>query len=39
LYAIAAAFSDGSPVWTILRALWRAARTELRWMRRRLLRR
>jgi phosphatidylglycerol lysyltransferase len=37
LYAIAAAFSDGSPVWTILRAMWRAARTEMRWMRRRLL--
>ena len=37
LYAISAAFSDGSPVLTVLRALWRAARTELRWMRRRLL--
>jgi phosphatidylglycerol lysyltransferase len=36
LYAIAAAFSDRSPVSTILRALWRAARTELRWLRRRL---
>jgi phosphatidylglycerol lysyltransferase len=36
LYAIAAAFSDGSPLWTIARALWRAARTELRWLRRRL---
>ena len=35
LYAIAAAFSDGSPVWTITRALWRAARTELRWLKRR----
>lgn len=36
LYAIAAAFSDGSPVWTIARAFWRAARTELRWLRRRI---
>jgi len=36
LYAIAAAFSDGSPASTIGRALWRAARTELRWLRRRL---
>lgn len=36
LYAIAAAFSDGSPIWTIARAFWRAARTELRWLRRRL---
>ncbi|HEY2374582.1 MAG TPA: DUF2156 domain-containing protein [Gemmatimonadaceae bacterium] len=37
LYAIAGAFSDGSPVSTIARALWRAARTESRWLRRRLL--
>ena len=36
LYAIAAAFSDGSPISTIARALWRAARTELGWLRRRL---
>jgi phosphatidylglycerol lysyltransferase len=36
LYAIAAAFSDGSPISTIARALWRAARTELAWLRRRL---
>jgi phosphatidylglycerol lysyltransferase len=36
LYAIAAAFSDGSPIWTIVRAIWRAARTELRWLRRRV---
>jgi phosphatidylglycerol lysyltransferase len=36
LYAIAAAFSDGSPVSTIVRALWRAARTELRWLHRRI---
>lgn len=36
LYAIAAAFSDRSPISTILRALWRAARTELRWLRRRI---
>ena len=39
LYAITAAFSDGSPVETIARALWRAARTESRWIRRRLLHR
>lgn len=38
LYAIAAAFSDGSPIWTIVRALWRAVRTELRWVRRRFAR-
>lgn len=38
LYAIAAAFSDGSPIWTIARAFWRAGRTELRWLRRRMLR-
>lgn len=36
LYAIAAAFSDGSPIWTVARALWRAARTEVRWLRRRV---
>jgi phosphatidylglycerol lysyltransferase len=36
LYAIAAAFSDGSPIWTLVRALGRAAATELRWMRERL---
>jgi phosphatidylglycerol lysyltransferase len=36
LYAIAAAFSDGSPVSTIVRALWRAARTELHWLHRRI---
>jgi phosphatidylglycerol lysyltransferase len=35
LYAIAAAFSDGSPLWTVARALWRAAGTELSWLRRR----
>lgn len=39
LYAIAAAFSDGSPIWTIARAFWRAARTELRWLRQRVARR
>lgn len=38
LYAIAAAFSDGSPLWTIARALWRAGRTEMHWVRRRLIR-
>ena len=32
LYAIAGAFSGGSPVVTVLRGLWRAAATELRWM-------
>lgn len=36
LYAIAAAFSDGSPISTIARAFWRAGRTELRWFRRRM---
>lgn len=35
LYAIAAAFSDGSPIWTVARALWRGIRTELKWLRRR----
>jgi phosphatidylglycerol lysyltransferase len=38
LYAIAAAFSDGAPAWTFLRALGRAATTELRWLRDRLVR-
>jgi phosphatidylglycerol lysyltransferase len=38
LYAIAAAFSDGSPIWTIARAFWRAGRTELRWLERRVAR-
>jgi phosphatidylglycerol lysyltransferase len=38
LYAIAAAFSDGSPLWTIARALWRAAGTEMHWLRRRFRR-
>lgn len=37
LYAIAAAFSDRSPLSTIVRALWRAASTEGRWMRRRVM--
>jgi phosphatidylglycerol lysyltransferase len=37
LYAIAAAFSDRSPLSTIARALWRAARTEGRWFRRRVM--
>lgn len=36
LYAIAAAFSDRSPASTIGRALWRATRMELRWLRRRI---
>lgn len=36
LYAIAAAFSDRSPISTIARAIWRALRTELRWLRRRI---
>lgn len=36
LYAIAAAFSDRSPISTVARAIWRAVRTELRWLRRRL---
>src|SRR5207244_1637442 len=30
LYAIAAAFSDGSPVWAVARGLWRALRREAR---------
>jgi phosphatidylglycerol lysyltransferase len=38
LYAIAAAFSDGSPLSAIASALWRAARTELGSLRRRLRR-
>lgn len=33
LYAIAAAFSGGSPVWTILKAAGRAVRQEIRWLR------
>ena len=37
LYAIAAAFSDRSPASTIARALWRAAETEIHWLRRRIL--
>jgi phosphatidylglycerol lysyltransferase len=36
LYAIAAAFSDRSPISTVARAIWRAVRTELRWLRRRI---
>ena len=36
LYAIAAAFSDGSPISTIARAIWRAVRTEVHWLRRRI---
>jgi phosphatidylglycerol lysyltransferase len=36
LYAVAAAFSDRSPISTIARAVWRALRTELRWLRRRI---
>jgi phosphatidylglycerol lysyltransferase len=36
LYAVAAAFSDRSVLSTVLRALWRAMRTEFRWLRRRL---
>jgi phosphatidylglycerol lysyltransferase len=37
LYAIAAAFSDRSLGSMIARALWRAAATEMRWLRRRIL--
>ncbi|HKW49024.1 MAG TPA: DUF2156 domain-containing protein [Gemmatimonadaceae bacterium] len=37
LYAIGAAFSDRSPLSTISRALWRAARTEGGWLRRRVM--
>src|SRR3954454_3776306 len=36
LYAIAAAFSDRSPASTVARAIWRAVRTELGWLRRRI---
>lgn len=36
LYAVAAAFSDRSIVSTIVRAIWRAIRTEIQWLRRRL---
>lgn len=32
LYAIAAAFSDGSPVWAVLRGLGRAIRQEILWI-------
>lgn len=32
LYAIAAAFSDGSPSWAVLRGLGRAVRQEARWL-------
>ena len=32
LYAIAGAFSGGSPVTLVARGLWRAASTELRWL-------
>lgn len=32
LYAIAAAFSDGSPTWAVLRGLGRALRQELVWL-------
>lgn len=32
LYAIASAFSDGSPIRLVSRALWRALGTELRWL-------
>lgn len=32
LYAISAAFSDGSPAWAILRGLGRAARQEAKWL-------
>jgi len=39
LYAIAAAFSDRSPISTLARALWRAARTEWRWLQGRLFHR
>lgn len=35
LYAIAGAFSGGSPVLTVSRALWRALRTEMHWAARR----
>lgn len=35
LYAIAAAFSDGSPISTVARALWKAVRTEMHWLVRR----
>src|SRR5689334_1172540 len=37
LYAIAAAFSDRSPVSTVARALWRAGQTEIAWLRRKVL--
>ena len=35
LWAIAAAFAQGSPLALVTRAVWRAARQEARWMRRR----
>jgi phosphatidylglycerol lysyltransferase len=36
LYAIAAAFSDGSPISTVARALWKAVWTEAQWLRKRV---
>lgn len=36
LYAIAGAFSDGPPLWTLTRAVWRAMRTEMGWFARRV---
>lgn len=33
LYAIAAAFSDGAPLWSVVRGLGRATRQEFRWLR------
>ena len=36
LYAIAAAFSDRSPLSMLVRAVWRALRIEAKWLRRRI---
>jgi phosphatidylglycerol lysyltransferase len=36
LYAVAAAFSEGSPVWAVARALWMAVLQELNWLKVRL---
>jgi phosphatidylglycerol lysyltransferase len=36
LYAIAAAFSDRSPLSMVVRAVWRAVRVEVTWLRRRV---
>jgi phosphatidylglycerol lysyltransferase len=36
LYAVAAAFSEGSPVWAVARALWMSILQEIHWLKARL---